>query len=494
MAESSSISCPACGVLVPAASFCDLCGTELSDTATRMEPETIARVDEILEEQTRPPEVAPALSQTPFLAAASSGADEDLTLEIDEMRVFITGVHSSFGFRLAGRAVEAAAVHDLEIELKIHGQPDPVKEKRRNLPRGEWNIPFRSMEPGLKIPVEVMFSCHLDGQLHRYEGDFLFDCYPPEEPPGKIIENLVVKADDNRSEYAATQNISVRVMENFTGQSAASLPQQMKMLKVDPVWRRVPWHRCYGSDLEEACLHALPGLTDPPPPVDRLTLFSLHKRMHFFSGSCITLGRSASHSDIPCRIYLRDGRQDRALSGKISRAHARIMIEPHKVWIADGGYSQESRTVKESACGTRLNDRPVRFNQPRELPVGSSFRLELADFALRGVVHTLDSLGDCGHQQSHDNRTGPAAIVLEREDGRPDTYCILVRAFALRQLDATSFRREWVVCHQDGFALAAPQGARMGACWMYPQQPRCAGLPPGWNIGPFAYSDPLSAK
>ncbi len=491
MAASSFMPCPACGVDVPAASFCDACGATLDDAVTIVETAGSQPQESV---PAQPESAIPPVLEQLAPAEPRKSHAPAIKLEIDEMRVFITGVHSSFGFRLSGSAVERDAVHDLEIELRIHGRQPSLKEKRRNLPRGEWNISFHNMEPGLKIPVEVGFSCHIDGLLHRYEGDFLFDCYPPEEPPGKIIENLVVKADENRSEYAATQNISVRVMENFTGQGAASLPQQMKALKVNPVWRPIPLSRCYASDLEEIFLHALPSLAEPVPAVDRLTLSSLHKRIHVFCQDTITLGRSASSCDIPCRLYDRRGVQDRDRSSRISRAHARIMAEPHKVWIADGGYDKERQTVRESACGTLLDAGPVRFNKPRELPVDKPFTLQMADFVLRGMVYSLGSFGACPTNQGTDDRASPAAVVLERVDGRSDIYCMLIRAMALKRFDAASFRREFVLRHLGAPVLAAPRGAKFTAAWMEPNHAHCPGLPSGWSVGPFDYSDQLSGK
>lgn len=407
------------------------------------------------------------------------------------MAVFITGITSSFAFRLLAQHHDAIYAHDLSLTLHIHGR-DPVVERRAKLPVGEWRIPFKGDDPGTRIPARVSLTYHIDGRAYRYEGDLVFDCYPPDENPGKIIENLVVKADENRSEYAATQNISVRVMENFTGHTAASLHQQMKQMNVPPAWKRVALYRCFDGDLEQVFQEALPRLESSGCPVSCMTVKSFRRRIHLFRGELITLGRHSSQ-DIICRLYHRDGKRDDNLSKELSKAHARLRLEASRVWLVDGGYDPEERRVRNSTLGTRLNGEEATMQVPLALPVDTSCRISLASFQIKATLYSCGAFGGRHPCPGCAGSTQPAALVLERNDNRPDIYVIVYCVVALNRIDP-GFGRLHVARCRDGFALAYPRGPAMAAVWLDPEQPTCPGLPPGWTVGPYEPSDPVSKK
>ena len=98
-------------------------------------------------------------------------------------------------------------------------------------------------------------------------------------------------------------------------------------------------------------VQALPALPPPPYPVDRLTLSTYHKRIHLLAVTDVSLGRHRD-MDIITRLYNPQGKATRELNDTISKAGARLTVEPGRVWLVDGGFDPVEQKVRPSAAGT----------------------------------------------------------------------------------------------------------------------------------------------
>ncbi len=515
MTGESTIICPACGVPTPPGNFCEFCQADLTGSPAKAPPSppaTDGAIDDGVvagdggesawrnldrlspEVPVGPPMVAipplpdlppvPIPPVTPLVPPVGNG--EPITVKINELEFFLVDIASSFSFFIEPLTADARHIYDLSLTLAVPGR-EPVVERRKDLFQTVWYVNFLPTQVGVNMRVDFVLTFMMDDMPHEYRGEFLYDCYPPDQSSGKIIENLTVKVHDLCAKDVAEQQTYIKILEGFTPQTADSLQQQMRQLKLRPLWQLVPMQRMFSDTVQQVMIQALPGLKKAPVPTDRLTLRNHRKRLHILYGETMAMGRHKA-MDIVTRVYDAHGKLNKTESLNISAAHARFFPDAGRIWLADGGFDPNRCMARESTTGTFFNGKRVAYTDPEPLPLDVPFRLTLGGLAFTGQLYSCGALGGgngCGactgiHQ--------PAALILERQDKRPDVYCLLYCLMALRYLDA-EFDREYIVRKHDGFVLAYPRGPRMAVHGLNPKEVQPPGLPPGWTVGPYLTTD-----
>jgi len=353
----------------------------------------------------------------------------DFTLEYNNARVFLLGSGSSFNFRLTGKGADVRGCEQISITLEFDFC-DPITKRIPGLNangRSERSIAFRPGETNVDLPATVLLTYRKDGKQKRFEGEILWDCYPPNEPSANIIENLVVKLGDISGRGAADMNTNVRVLENFGVQNPESTATQLRGLKLEPVWTVL--------DLVPAHM----PLPPPPPPPDalteRLTLRLGDRRVHLLCAEEVALGKNW-RNDIATHVFNAAGSVDEERTARISRFHARIRKRPEGCCLVDGGHNPESGREQGSAHGTYVDGRNVgslgngRLRVGDRVTIGLGRRSDHGPPCLEFDVEVLpcDRLrrAVCGMPLAGCRESSPAGVVLKRNDGFKDREVFLV--------------------------------------------------------------------
>ena len=360
---------------------------------------------------------------------------QDLLVEYNQARVFLTGFTSSFNFRITPRLGVDSTLEDLRLRVEATGflaEPltykSRLKEVRGGRPLPEINLGLEPERSGQDIPGEVYLSYSKDGRRHVYVGSFLWDVYPPSESSASVIENLSVKIGDivSTGDRAGDARTTVNFLDGLQDSGRYSKAEELRKLKLPKAWNALPLGECDPGEFP-----CPPELGEPPfgARAATLTLETADGRLlHLLHPRGATqLGRNR-RCDIVAREMDADGTiQNGPWQSRISRFHCRIRKTGDECVILDGDDS------KSSGHGTWMNGVPV-SKKGKTVELDERFVLTLAGrrpgepgvFSLDGRLWSCSAQGKCG-MMLHSQCTPecPAALVLKRRDGVPETFFIV---------------------------------------------------------------------
>lgn len=361
----------------------------------------------------------------------------DLVVEYNQARVFLTGFTSSFNFRINPSLGAGSTLHDLRLRVEAPGfLPEPLsyksrlKEIRGGRPLPEINMGHEPDRSGQDIPGEVYVSYSKDGRRHVYVGSFLWDVYPPSESSATVIENLSVRIGDivSTGDRAGDARTTVSFLDGLQDKVRHSKAEELRNLKFPKAWNALPLGECDPGEFP-----CPPAMGEPQFAAHTVTL-TLEtgdgQLLHLFHPrGAVQLGRNR-RCDIVIREMSPDGSMCEAAGrSRISRFHCRIRKTGDECTILDGD------DAKSSGHGTWLNGVPV-SRKGKVIGLDGRFVLTLAGrrpeepgvLSLDGRLWSCSAQGKCGmllHSQCAPDC--PAALVLKRRDGVPETFLVVWR-------------------------------------------------------------------
>jgi hypothetical protein len=380
---------------------------------------------------------------TPIPEGAAERAH--FALEFNRSRVFLQGYASTFNIRVTPLSGQAERAKEIRLTLDVCGEK--IVKRLPSAPSRARQIHFNHCPQyaGQDMGTDVELTYELDGRRHTWVGGFLWDCYPPEEAPNKVIDKLVVDFSGanlaHGDVYAGDTANNIRILENFKAHRGADRAQELKSLKLDAVWQRIEMDAML-------CPMEVKAPGRPQARVDRCSLA--------LGGRCIVLlapgrrriGRSRGN-DAVIRVLGALGETDRNASKSISKVHCTVDCEERRFRLTDGGEVDDGGWWKVSSNGVTLDGRSLIGGV--DLPVDRTVRVCLGKersgnmFACEIQVLSMEAVGLAGAGER-----GIAGAILRRLDGgrERETVLFVCQRVPLGRIDPAL--RGWHVRHRDG--------------------------------------------
>ena len=493
-----SSACPKCGqIMEPDARFCDQCLTPLVsapaagaaaitavEQATSDEARGTAGLDQAILVGELPTSEDVLTDEQGERLADSSPADacgvsdcEDFRVEYNRMRVFLAGVQSTFNFRVTPISEGAKDCSNIRLMVHSHGylsQPIDYRYPQLKTIRSGVSLPVAHLglhpaTAGMDIEGEVFFGYIKDGVERTFFQTFLWDAYPPNEAPSKVIENLSVRIGDivPTVDRAGDQNVALNFL-NGLSQKGISRADELQKLKMPAVYDELALFECDGWPGSEG--HAATQLGPPRAQAisEKLTL-SLPSGLlvHFLAMPQVQVGKKRE-CDVIARILERSGDALPERNQNLSRFHCRISNQGGKCILTDGDGK------KKSMCGTYLDRVKLAPVGSETLPLNRVFKLSLAG-ADRSDPHALtfecriwscNSADKCFlglHEECKPDNA--SCMVMGRTDDIPEKFVLLWRFCHLHVVESES--EDMLVFRYKG-AFAFRKHGQCG--WLVPGQ------------------------
>ena len=419
------------------------------------------------------------------------GDCEELRVEYNQARVFLTGFTSAFNFRITPLSADTDTLSDIRVRVESPGflaKPLLHRSLLRHIRAGralpEVHLNLEPERSGQDLAGEVYVSFKKAGKRRAFYGSFLWDVYPPSEPSAKVIENLSVKIGDivSTGDRAGDAKTTVSFLDDVQRSGRYSRAEELRQIKLPSAWNRLALYEC------DARLPCRPEIDDPPIPAyeQRLTIETRTGHMvHLIhTDTALQIGKNRSCDIVTWFMELDGSKRIEDRTGCVSRNHCRIVKEGDGWFVADGnGHSPSSH-------GTFLDGVQVSLRQSKAIAMDVPFTLSLAGrktgdpkvFRFIGRLWSCAALGRCQKCQPHE----PACLVLKRTDGIPETFVVLWRFCPVEAIDEGmkhDFGSGRLFRHKNAYAFSCGTDEKTYA-WMVPgMNVDEAGV--GIKVGPY---------
>lgn len=454
----------ACGSMIePGDAFCGECGRPVpgpaSSPAAARNPdgmggamEDASPVFHLPKPPPRPepppcpdPEPAGPLAAIDFIAGNTDQEKmennvDDFRIEIDMGKSLFENINATFSLRILSSS-GFGTVRGLHVAVETDGHRSVESRPVTMLGAGpsQVRLNYKVSEHGPRIFFWTV-SWTKDGRKLQATAE---------------TEHLVLP-DSTQSRQEATGNLSIninatghandwkfdRLLKDFyNGQGGVSLEKVLEENQARPPrWVTMPLHLV---DDDAADPLALLPQAPATARAGGLTLECRGARIHLISGTTLQLGRNREGNAIVTRNFDRKGIATSILNGRISRWHARILLENEACFVEDRGADPGTGLAKASACGTWLGKDRIPAGGRRELPPGQPIEVLLgAASADDGAFRLRATFFRCTDRRRHDCpqgnacwRTEACSLLLERFDQTPERWIAVWRRADLGILD-----------------------------------------------------------